>query len=97
MLRGSQWGKNYTPLEEAPADPAIDNKNPPLVQVNKLDGVAMLGRLAELHGRLDVQIRAKVSQVTLVGASRPCKPSIRYTLVHSFARGRLRPGAILHR
>src|SRR5262245_58686934 len=36
----SQWGKNYAPPESTSTDPAVDNKTPPLVQVNKLDGVA---------------------------------------------------------
>src|SRR5215471_16150128 len=44
----SQWGKPYNPPASAPTDPAIDNKTPPLVQVNKMDGVALLSRFAEL-------------------------------------------------
>lgn len=44
----SQWGKDYTPPKNVPTDPSIDNKTPPLVTVNKLDGVAMLTRLADL-------------------------------------------------
>jgi hypothetical protein len=44
----SQWGKAYMPPASTPVDPAVDNKTPPLVQVNKMDGVAVLGRLAEL-------------------------------------------------
>src|SRR5262245_32066070 len=44
----SQWGTNYAPPATTPTDPAIDNKTPPLVQVNRMDGVTVLGRLAEL-------------------------------------------------
>jgi hypothetical protein len=44
----SQWGKDYSTPASTPTDPAIDNKTPPLVQVNKMDGVAVLSRLAEL-------------------------------------------------
>lgn len=44
----SQWGKTAVASTSVPIDPAIDNKTPPLVQVNKMDGVAVLGRLAEL-------------------------------------------------
>jgi len=47
----SQWGRNYTPPASAPTDPSVDNKTPPLVQVNKMDGVAVLGRLADLMER----------------------------------------------
>lgn len=45
---GSQGGKDYTPPTNVPIDPTVDNTTPPLVQVNKLDGVAMLTRLADL-------------------------------------------------
>lgn len=44
----SQWGKAAPSPKNAPVDAAFDNKTPPLVQVNNLDGVAMLTRLAEL-------------------------------------------------
>lgn len=47
----SQWGKDYTPPTNMPIDPAIDNTTPPLVQVNKLDGVAMLTRLMDLMAK----------------------------------------------
>ncbi|MGY4572733.1 DUF1254 domain-containing protein [Bradyrhizobium sp. USDA 3256] len=47
----SQWGKAIPPQADMPTDPAIDNKTPPLVQVNKIDGVAVLGRLAELMAK----------------------------------------------
>jgi hypothetical protein len=47
----SQWGKDYVPPVSMPTDPAVDNKTPPLVQVNKMDGVAVLGRLAELMAK----------------------------------------------
>ena len=47
----SQWGKNYAPPANTPVDPAIDNMTPPLVQVNKMDGVAVLSRLADLMAK----------------------------------------------
>lgn len=47
----SQWGKTYSPPTSTPTDPNVDNKTPPLVQVNRMDGVAVLGRLVELAGR----------------------------------------------
>jgi len=47
----SQWGKSYAPPPNVPIDPAIDNKTPPLVQVNKMDGIAVLSRLAVLMAK----------------------------------------------
>src|SRR5499427_7678132 len=44
----SQWGKSDASPTNASIDPAVDNRTPPLVQVNKMDGVAVLSRLAEL-------------------------------------------------
>lgn len=44
----SQWGKDHTPPAKGAVDPSVDNVTPPLVQVNNLDGVAMLTRLADL-------------------------------------------------
>src|SRR5262249_31923166 len=44
----SQWNERDVPLAEASTDSTIDNKTPPLVQVNKLDGVTVLSRLADL-------------------------------------------------
>ena len=44
----SQWGKDYAPPTKAPTDPAIDNKTPPFIQVNRMDGVEVLSRLADL-------------------------------------------------
>ncbi len=44
----SQWGKEYTPPKNISIDASADDKTPPLIQVNKLDGVAMLTRLADL-------------------------------------------------
>lgn len=44
----SKWGdKGHAPLAGS-VDPSVDDETPPLVQVNKLDGVAMLTRLADL-------------------------------------------------
>ena len=44
----SRWGRRPSPANDVPIDAAIDNTTPPLVQVNKLSGVEMLARLAEL-------------------------------------------------
>lgn len=44
----SQWGTNYVAPKGVPTDASVDNKTPPLVQVNALDGMTMLTRLAEL-------------------------------------------------
>lgn len=44
----SQWGKNYTPPVASPVDASIDEKTPPLVQMEKLDGIAVFDRLADL-------------------------------------------------
>jgi hypothetical protein len=44
----SEWGKVYNRVEEFPVDPTVDNKTPPLDQVEQLDGMAMLTLLAEL-------------------------------------------------
>ncbi len=44
----SQWGRDYTPPTGQPVDSSVDNTTPPLVQVNSLDGVTMLTRLADL-------------------------------------------------
>lgn len=50
----SHWGRQYTPPKALATDASIDNKTPPLVQVNDLDGVTMLKRLAELLGKYPV-------------------------------------------
>src|SRR5262249_24158742 len=47
----SQWGKSYTSPTSTPTNPAIDNKTPPLVQVNRMDGVTVLSRFAELAAK----------------------------------------------
>lgn len=44
----SQWGKDPAAPAQVSTDPAIDDKTPPLVQVDNLDGVAMLTRLTDL-------------------------------------------------
>jgi len=44
----SHWGKTYSPPDNSPTDATIDNKTEPLKQVNAMDGVTMLSRLAEL-------------------------------------------------
>src|SRR5262245_19391932 len=47
----SQWGKNAASSTDVATDPAVDNKTPSLVQVNKMDGVAVLSRLADLMAK----------------------------------------------
>jgi hypothetical protein len=47
----SQWGKAYALPENQPTDPSVDDKTPPLAQVDALDGVSMLTRLADLLGK----------------------------------------------
>ncbi|XQQ07405.1 MAG: DUF1254 domain-containing protein [Leptolyngbya sp. IPPAS B-1204] len=50
----SKWSSqegDYTPPTDVPTDPAVDNTTPPLVQVNQLDGTAMLTRLADLMAK----------------------------------------------
>ncbi|HEY4143076.1 MAG TPA: DUF1254 domain-containing protein [Pseudolabrys sp.] len=44
----SQWGRSAARPASVQTDPAIDTKTPPLVQVNKMDGVAVLSRFASL-------------------------------------------------
>lgn len=44
----SQWGRESAVRRSGAIDNTIDNTTPPFVQVNQLDGVAMLERLAEL-------------------------------------------------
>jgi len=44
----SRWGKKPAPLHDFAIDPSIDMRTPPLVQMEQLDGVAMLTRLAAL-------------------------------------------------
>ena len=75
----SQWGKNYAPPANTPTDPAIDNKTPPLVQVNKMDGVVVLSRLAELMAKYpphanDYPILFRMRQIGLE-PGRPFDPS----------------------
>lgn len=45
------WGKAYVAPVNVPTDPGVDGKTPPLIQVNRLDGVSMLTRLRALLGR----------------------------------------------
>jgi hypothetical protein len=47
----SEWSKSYAPPANIPTNPAIDNKTPPLVQVNRMDGVTVLNRFAELSAK----------------------------------------------
>lgn len=44
----SQWGEGYAPPQTVQTDPSIDNQTPPQTQVNQLDGVTVLTRLADL-------------------------------------------------
>ena len=45
------FGKTYAPPQSVPTDPTVDGKTPPMVQVNRLDGVTMLTRLRALMGK----------------------------------------------
>ena len=47
----SQWGKAATPPANMPTDLSIENRTPPLTQVNAMDGIPMLTRLADLLTR----------------------------------------------
>src|SRR5262245_60168091 len=47
----SKWGTSYSAPENAPTDPAIDSKTPPFMQVNSMDGVTVLSRLAGLMAK----------------------------------------------
>jgi hypothetical protein len=47
----SAWGRDFVPPTNMPTDPSVDNTTPPLIQVNKLDGVGMLTRLAALMAK----------------------------------------------
>jgi hypothetical protein len=47
----AQWGKRYTPPRNQAVDSSVDGKTPPRTQVNRLDGVAMLTRLAALMSK----------------------------------------------
>ena len=44
----SQWGKKEVPPSAVPTSNTVDNRTPPMVQVDRLDGVTMLTRLAQL-------------------------------------------------
>jgi hypothetical protein len=44
----SQWGKPYSPPVGQPVRQDVDNRTPPLQQVNAMDGVQLLSRFAEL-------------------------------------------------
>jgi len=47
----SAWGREYAAPQNVPTDPSVDVKTPPMVQVSRLDGIAMLTRLRALMGR----------------------------------------------
>lgn len=47
----SQWGQNVQPPGRLPVDSAIDDKTPPLQQINRMSGVEVLTRFAELIGK----------------------------------------------
>ncbi len=47
----SQRGKDYVPPKGGRVDTSVDDTTPPLIQVTKLDGVAMLKRLADLMAK----------------------------------------------
>lgn len=44
----SQWGQDYAPPTKLPVDPHVDNSTPPLEQVNRLTGVELFSRFAQL-------------------------------------------------
>src|SRR5207245_7015 len=44
------FGKTYAPPQSVPTDPTVDGKTPPMVQVNRVDGVTILMRLRALLG-----------------------------------------------
>lgn len=44
----SQWDHDYQPPSGLPVDPQVDNRTPPLEQVNRLSGVELLDRFARL-------------------------------------------------
>jgi hypothetical protein len=44
----ASWGKTYTPPATSPVDAGIDDRTPPLVQVEKMSGVEFFKRFAEL-------------------------------------------------
>jgi hypothetical protein len=45
------WGRTYTPPRTVATDPSVDDHTPPQTQVNGMDGVAMLSRLAVLFSK----------------------------------------------
>jgi hypothetical protein len=47
----SQWGKAPAEPAPVPVDPSVDDKTPPLLQVDSLSGVDMLARLSELMAK----------------------------------------------
>ena len=47
----SAWGRPYAAANNVPTDPGVDGTTPPMLQVNRLDGIAMLTRLRALIGR----------------------------------------------
>lgn len=44
----SQWGRDYRPPAALPVDPNVDNRTPPLQQVNRLTGLELLTHFARL-------------------------------------------------
>ncbi|MFK0087314.1 DUF1254 domain-containing protein [Pseudomonas sp. NPDC090755] len=66
----AQWGKAAVPRTAAAPDAAIDNTTPPLRQVNALDGVTVLSRLAGLMAKYpphanDYPILARLRRIGL--------------------------------
>ena len=44
----SLWGKGYTPPTNVPVDKTVDNKTPPLMQINKMSGVDVFAYFSKL-------------------------------------------------
>jgi hypothetical protein len=71
----SKWGKTYTPAANAATDPSFDDKTPPKLAVDRMDGAAMLTRLAALMSKYpphpnDYPIRFRMRALGIV----PGKP-----------------------
>lgn len=80
----SQWGKAATPPANMPTDLSIENRTPPLTQVNAMDGIPMLTRLADLLTRYpphanDYPILLRLRALGLEQGKRFCHVAARRT------------------